>query len=243
MPWDLLIRNAHIVTPAGVSQQDLPVEDGRIPDRAPTLHGAAKAELDASGLHLFPGLIDPHVHFNEPGRTAWEGLATGSAALAAGGGTLFFDMPLNSAPPVLDAASFDAKTDLARAKSHTDFALWGGLTPRNLDKLEELADRGVVGFKAFMCNSGIEDFPRADDDTLLRGMHIAAKLKLPVAVHAENEEITLHRTASAIALGRTTWRDYLESRPVIAEYEAIRRAMTFAADAGCALHVVHVSDP
>src|SRR3954468_10648358 len=131
---DLIICNGDVVRD-NVVRGDVAVVDGKIVDISPELPGDARETIDASGLHLFPGLIDPHVHFNEPGRTAWEGLSTGSAALAAGGGTCFFDMPLNSAPPVLDAASFDAKTDLARAKSHTDFALWGGLTPRNLDKL------------------------------------------------------------------------------------------------------------
>jgi allantoinase len=241
MKWDLLIRGGEVVTPDGVRRADIAVENETIVEVAPELSGDARETIDASGLHVFPGLIDPHVHFNEPGRTEWEGFATGSSALAAGGGTCFFDMPLNSSPPTLDGPAFDLKLAAARASSYMDFALWGGLTPTNLDKLEELAERGVVGFKAFMSNSGIDDFARADDLTLSRGMQIAARLGLPVAVHAENEEMTARLAAEARAAGRTGVRDYLRSRPESAEVEAIRRAMAFAAEARCRLHIVHVS--
>src|SRR5204863_287212 len=202
MPWDLLIRGGEVVTPNGVSRLDIAIEDGSIVELAPDLTGESRETIDATGLHVFPGLIDPHVHFNEPGRTDWEGFETGSSALAAGGGTCFFDMPLNSSPPTLDGESFDLKLAAAQANSRTDFALWGGLTPGNLDKMEELAERGVVGFKAFMCNSGIEDFARADDLTLYRGMQVAAKLGLPVAVHAESEELTGRLSAEAAMAGR-----------------------------------------
>jgi allantoinase len=243
MAWDLLIRGGEVVTPEGVRRADVAVEGGTIVELLPELSGAAKETIDASGLHVFPGLIDPHVHFNEPGRTEWEGFATGSSALAAGGGTCFFDMPLNSSPPTLDGPSFDLKLAAARANSYTDFALWGGLTPNSLDKLEELADRGVVGFKAFMSNSGIEDFVRADDLTLYRGMQIANSLGLPVAVHAENDDVTSGLAAEAIAAGRTGVRDYLNSRPIVAELEAIRRAIEFSLETECKLHIVHVSSP
>jgi allantoinase len=241
MPWDLLIRGGDVVTPDGVRRLDVAVEGSKIVELAAGLGGKAREEVDATGLHVFPGLIDPHVHFNEPGRTDWEGFATGSAALAAGGGTCFFDMPLNSSPPTLDGPSFDLKRAAAEANSRTDFALWGGLTPGNLDRMEELADHGVIGFKAFMSNSGIDDFPRADDATLFRGMQVAAGLGLPVAVHAESEELTSGFAAEARAAGRTSIRDYLDSRPAIAEVDAIRRAIAFAHETGCSLHVVHIS--
>jgi allantoinase len=119
--------------------------------------------------------------------------------------------------------------------------LWGGLTPDNLDQLEALAECGVVGFKAFMSSSGIEDFRACDDESLYRGMRIAARLGLPVAVHAENEGMTRARAEIARSEGRTSVRDYLDSRPVIAEAEAISRALLFAEETGCALHVVHTS--
>ena len=103
-------------------------------------------------------MIDAHVHFNEPGRTEWEGFATGSRALAAGGATACIEMPLNAHPPTLDAESFDLKRAAAEASSVVDFALWGGLVPGNIEQMDELAARGVVGFKAFMSASGIDDF-------------------------------------------------------------------------------------
>ena len=243
MPFDLLIRNGKVITPDGVERLDVAVEGGRIVELAPEIAGDARETVDAAGLHLFPGLIDAHVHFNEPGRADWEGLDTGSAALAAGAGSCFFDMPLNAHPPTLDSASFDLKLAAANAKSRTDFALWGGLTPSNLGSMEELADRGVVGFKAFMSNSGIDDFDRVDDDVLFKGMAIAAKLGLPVAVHAESEAMTSLLTADARAAGRTSYRDYVRTRPAAAEVAAIRAAAGMAKSAGCSLHVVHVSSP
>ena len=143
-------------------------------------------------------------------------------------------MPLNSSPPVLDGAAFDAKREAARTASRLDFGLWGGLVPGNLERLEELAERGVIGLKAFMSNSGIDEFAHVDDVTLHEGMTIAARLGLPVAVHAENDALT------ARSLGPTA-RDWLASRPVVAELEAISRAIVFAEATGCALHIVHVS--
>ena len=150
-------------------------------------------------------------------------------------------MPLNAHPPTCDAASFDLKLAAAQKKSVTDFAFWGGLVPGNADKLEELAACGVIGFKAFMANSGIEDFSCVDDATLREGMKRAAKLKLLVAVHAESETLTSKLAQEKIAAGKTSIRDYLDSRPVAAELEAIRRAIDLAGETGCALHVVHVS--
>jgi allantoinase len=239
--WDTIIRGGNVVMPDGAAELDIAVSQGRIAQLAPSISGSAGEEIDAGGLTVFPGLIDPHVHFNEPGRADWEGLSTGSSALAAGGGTCFFDMPLNASPPTLDAASFDAKRQAAEKSSWTDFALWGGLTPGSLDTMAELAERGVIGFKAFMSDSGISDFARADDLTLQRGMAIAARLGLPVAVHAENEELVSRLTAEARAAGRTSVRDYLNSRPIAAEVDAIRRAIALARDTGCSLHIVHIS--
>ena len=187
---------------------------------------------------MFPGVIDVHLHFNEPGRTEWEGAATGSRALAAGGGTLFFDMPLNSTPCTVNAREFDRKRAALEASSITDFALWGGLVPGSVSDMAEMAARGVVGFKAFMCDSGLPEFPRADDVTLLDGLREAARLGLPVAVHAESEELT--RGLSERVTSRTV-RAFLDSRPVVAELEAIQRALLLAKEAGASLHIVHVS--
>ena len=234
---DVVVRGGTLVTPAGRMRADLAIEGGRIREVAPEIAGG-RDEIDARGLLVLPGVIDVHLHFNEPGHTEWEGGATGSRAFAAGGGTLFFDMPLNSTPCTVNAREFDRKRAALEASSITDFALWGGLIPGGVPDLAEMAARGVVGFKAFMCNSGLREFPRADDLTLLDGMREAARLGVPVAVHAESDEITRGLTE------RATTRDvraFLASRPIVAELEAIQRALLLAREAGASLHIVHIS--
>ena len=239
--YDMIIRNGTLVTSEGVTAADVAIADQQIAAIGLALDGTSQSEIDATGLHIFPGLIDAHVHFNEPGRTEWEGFASGTRALAAGGATTFFDMPLNAHPPTLDAASFDQKLAAAQASALVDFGLWGGLTPQNLDRLDQLAERGVIGFKAFMSSSGIDDFQSADDQTLYEGMASAARLGRIVAVHAENDQITGLLARRAVAEGRVSARDYLDSRPVVAELEAISRAILLAGETGCKLHIVHVS--
>jgi allantoinase len=239
--YDLLIRNGTLVTETAVMRADLAIADEHIVMIAPEIADASRAEIDASGLHIFPGLIDAHVHFNEPGRTDWEGFVSGSRALAAGGITSYCEMPLNAHPPTVDGSSFDLKCAAAEGASLVDFALWGGLVPGNVEQMDELAARGVIGFKAFMSNSGINDFASVDDLTLFEGMQRAEQLDRLVAVHAENDHITGLLARRAIAAGQTGIRDYLNSRPVIAELEAIARAILLAEETGCALHIVHVS--
>src|SRR4051794_2957870 len=239
--FDLLVRGGVVVSSGDVSIADIAVSAGEIVEVSPEIVGSAREEIDARGLHVLPGAVDIHVHFNEPGRTEWEGWATGSAACTVGGTTTVAEMPLNAHPPTLDGPSFDAKQKAAEASSRVDFGLWGGLTPVNLERMEELAERGVIGFKAFMSSSGIDDFPMADDATLFTGMKSAAALGLPVAVHAENNSLTAALAARAVAAGHTDACDYLASRPALAEIEAIMRAILFAEETGCALHVVHVS--
>ena len=238
---EMSIRGGTLVLPDGPVRADIAVSEGVISEIGPDLAGGSTEEIDATGLHVLPGAIDAHAHFNEPGRTEWEGFATGSRALAAGGATSFIEMPLNAYPPTTDPASFDAKREAAERASVLDFALWGGLVPGNLVEMEALAERGVVGFKAFMSTSGTEDFEAADDLTLLEGMARAAELGLPVAVHAESDELTRRLSRRAVSEGRISARDYLASRPIIAELEAIQRAILFAEETGCPLHVVHVS--
>ncbi|MDP4625318.1 MAG: allantoinase AllB [Akkermansiaceae bacterium] len=202
-------------------------------------------EVDGRGKILLPGVVDAHVHFNEPGRAGWEGLETGSRALAAGGGTAFFDMPLNSTPPVLDGAGVREKRRLCEEKSRTDFGIWGGLTPDSLETLLEMADEGVIGFKAFMCGSGLEEFGKAGRAVLAAGMKVAAQRGLVVGVHAEDERVIAEHAAkfprgkaADISEGMRQWCD---SRPVEAELAAIRIAMELAGEAGAKLHVVHVT--
>src|SRR5258708_8799858 len=239
--FDFLIRGGWVVTHAEIGHLDIGIAAGHIGALEPKLSASAAEILDATGLHSFPAWIDGHVHFNEAGRADWEGFASGSRAFAAGGGTLFFDMPLNSSPPTIDGASFDKKLAAAEASSLVDFALWGGLVPDNLSRLEELSRRGVVGLKAFMADSGIADFPRADDRTLRAGMKQAARLNKVVAVHAETQEMVTSKTEELLHAKAASARDYLDSRPIAAELDAIGRALEMAGETGCALHIVHVS--
>lgn len=234
---DTVVRGGTIVRPQGRTSVDIRISDGRIAEIGPELTGASDV-IDATGLHVFPGLIDAHVHFNEPGRAEWEGAESGSHALAAGGGTLFFDMPLNSTPCTTSAEQVDAKRTALERSSLADFALWGGLVPGSIDRMAGMAERGVVGFKAFMCDSGLPEFQYADDKTLRDGMREAARLEMPVAVHAESEELT--RTLATAMTGSSA-RDFLASRPVEAELDAIARALDLAGETGAKLHIVHVS--
>jgi len=236
----LVVRGGAAVTAENAIIADIAIEDGRISAIGRELPGAAR-EIDARGLVALPGVIDVHVHFNEPGRTDWEGAATGSRALAAGGATMFFDMPLNSSPCTVGPAEFDQKRAALERSSITDFALWGGIVPGNRDSLAALAERGVIGFKAFMTDSGLPEFPRSDDLTLYEGMREAARLGLPVAVHAESDELIQSLTARCAVAGQTGIRDFLGSRPVMAEVAAIQRAALLAAEAGAKLHIVHIS--
>ena len=239
--FDVLVRGGLVVGAAGVARGDIAIADGLVAEIGLDLVGGAGVEIDATGCHVFPGVVDPHVHLNDPGDLEWEGFPTGTAAFAAGGGTCLFDMPLNASPPTVDGPSFDLKLEAARGRALVDFCLWGGLVPGDVDRLDELAERGVVGFKAFMCDSGRDDFAAADDLTLFEGMQRAARLGLPVAVHAENDTITRRLADRARAEGRRSMRDYVDSRPAVAEREAVGRAILLAEETGCSLHVVHVS--
>jgi allantoinase len=240
MTYGLVIRGGTLVTARGLSVGDLGIDEGVLRELADELPGGHE-EIDARGLLVLPGAVDAHVHLNDPGRADWEGIATGTAALAVGGSTTAIDMPLNAHPPTVDAAAFDLKAARIGAAAHVDIALWGGLVPGKVGEMEALAGRGVVGFKAFMCPSGVDDFAAADSDTLRAGMLEAARLGLPVAVHAESWELTTRLAGEASAADRTTMRDFLASRPVEAELAAIEEALSIASATGCSLHVVHVS--
>ena len=221
------------MTVRGVERADIAIEGGRIAEVGSNLR-EDREEVDASGLHVFPGGIDSHVHFNEPGRAEWETIAHGSAALAAGGCTAFIDMPLNNLPVTTDGPAFDAKLAAATRSSVVDFGLWGGLVPGNLERLGELVERGAMGFKAFMCPSGIDEFPACNRHVLREGMQRIASLGSILLVHAEDPE---HLREPR---GRTA-RDFVRSRPPEAELDAIFRAIELSSETGCRLHVVHVS--
>src|SRR4051812_43857985 len=148
--FDLIVRGGTVVAPDGVRRADVGVADGAIVAVAPGLDGGAQAEVDAAGLHVLPGAVDAHVHFNDPGRAEYEGFETGTAAAAAGGTTTVVDMPLNAKPPTIDAAAFDRKRAAAEGRGVCDFALWGGLVPGNADRLPQLAARRGGGPPAVM---------------------------------------------------------------------------------------------
>src|SRR5438067_6070391 len=136
--FDVIIRNGMVVDVNEVRRSDIGIADGRIAELQPDLTGQTKETLDATGWHIFPGVIDAHVHFNEPGRTEWEGFETGSRAAAAGGTTTVFEMPLNAHPPTTNRESFESKRAAAEASSLVDFGLWGGFVPGNLSDLDAL---------------------------------------------------------------------------------------------------------
>jgi len=240
--YELVVKGGRVVGPDRVSVQDIGVTDGRVAAVGEGLTGAKI--VDAAGCYVLPGMIDAHVHFNEPNFGHWEGFATGSASLAAGGITTYIDMPLNGNPPTVTPEAFAAKAALAEGASAVDYAFWGGLMPGFLDSLEALHALGVVGFKAFMSNPGGEGegrFREADDATLYEGMQRIASFGGLLALHAESDAMTSTLSAAAAAAGRTSARDFAASRPIEAETEAVARALLYAERTGCRLHFVHIS--
>jgi len=240
-PYDLIIRNGFVVLPNEIKKTDLAIKDGVIAAIGHQLTGTSKEERNAEGMYIFPGMIDVHVHFNDPGRDAWEGFETGSKMMAAGGGTAYFDMPLNGIPSTVNKAALLEKVQHARAKSLVDFGLWGGLVPGNIGKLKGLAENGVIGFKAFLSDSGNDDFERVDDRTLVEGMKEISSLNKILALHAESAAITGLLTKGKRERGLLTADHYLASRPIVAEVEAVERALFYAKVTGCSLHFVHIS--
>lgn len=235
----LVIRNA---TLPDTTKGNIVIHEERISEITTRHPGHAGLEIDASGLLAFPGFIDAHVHLNEPGREDWEGLDSGTRALAAGGVTTFFDMPLNSSPPALDAQALEAKRAVAREKSHIDFGLWGGIAGNDAGGIPALATAGAIGIKAFLCDSGLPDFPATTSAALHQAALHCAAHNLVLAVHAESPR-ELERIGLESPPTGTTWRDYAASRPESVEVEAVRTALAAAAAAGCRLHIVHVSAP
>lgn len=241
--YDLIIRNGSIVTENGTSTGDIGILDGKIVEISPHIlqDVAASEEIDATGLHVLPGLIDIHVHFNEPGRIEWEGLSTGSQSLAAGGVTTFFDMPLNSDPPTISKEQFIQKKKLADEKSVVDYGILGGLVPENIDSLQELKECGAVGFKGFMSHSGIDEFSAIDGADLYDGLKKISELDAIAMFHAESQVITSHLAAEAMKEGRLTAYDFEASRPIIAEVEAVERALAIAEVTKAKIHIVHAT--
>ena len=224
-----------------IREADVLITDGAIAGVVEPGSGTAMAELDARGSLVLPGVVDAHVHVNEPGRAEWEGWLAATRGAAAGGVTTIADMPLNSLPPTLDAAAFDAKRGAALRLAVVDFALWGGLVRADDAAMRELAGRGVVGVKAFLCPSGVDEFAHLDADELVPALRSAAAAGLLVAAHCEDEG-TIARATADIG-DRRDRRAWLDSRPVIAERIAIERLAAAARETGARVHVVHVSHP
>ena len=239
--YDLIIRGGKLVLPDEVKQCDVAVKDEKIVEISEEISGTAAETIDAAGKYVFPGTFDGHVHFNDPGRAEWESIQTGSRALAAGGATAFVDMPLNCNPCTLDAEQFQRKLQIAKKDALTDYAFWGGFTPDNLDKLEELAECGVIGFKAFSCYSGIPEFKGADDYTALKGMEKLTSLGLPLMVHCENALLTQKLGEDELAAGHEDVWAYFRAHAPITEIESVTRMITFAEETGCKLIIAHVS--
>ncbi|HZO31299.1 MAG TPA: allantoinase AllB [Chloroflexota bacterium] len=245
MRADILVQGGTLVSEHEVLTADLAIVDGRV--AAIVEPGAtgiqAETRVDARGKLVLPGLVDGHVHFNEPGRAHWEGFATGSAAAAAGGVTTFLDMPLNNDPPTLDGASLALKAEAVADRSVVDYGLWGGIVPGNLDRLGELEDGGVVAAKAFMCHSGLDGYPGVDDAALYGALRRGAELGMVVGLHAESDGLTSALGREAQGVGRHDPRAWATSRPPFTEVEPVRRALYLAGEAGASIHFVHLSTP
>ena len=234
----LVIRGRRVVVPGGERPAAIHIDRGRIvavADVAANAPGGAEV-VECGDLVVSPGLVDSHVHVNEPGRTEWEGFDTATRAAAAGGVTTIADMPLNSVPATTTVAGLRAKQDAARGRCHVDLAVWGGVVPGNEHEIEPLADAGVRGFKCFLVASGVDEFPHVGEEALRRAMPVLARRGVPLLVHAElPERIVAHA-------GRVeSYRAYEATRPPGAEVGAIELMATLARDTGARVHIVHVS--
>jgi allantoinase len=240
--------------PHGECAASIQIEDGAIksvtvvaqPFRAAAdagLKPCATSTLDFGDLVISPGIVDTHVHINEPGRTEWEGFDTATRAAAAGGVTTLVDMPLNSIPATTTVKALQAKRAAARGKCCVDVGFWGGVVPGNDGDLDALVDAGVRGFKCFLVPSGVDEFPAVDERDLRRAMPILAKRDVPLLVHAELPGFLREPTYSTHSTHSThsTYPTYLATRPPEAEVEAIRLIVRLASEFGARTHIVHVA--
>ncbi len=228
------LRSRRVVTPEGVRPACVAFEHGRIS----SIDGFSTAPADAidAGDHfVLPGLIDTHVHINEPGRTEWEGFTTATKAAAAGGVTCVVDMPLNSIPATTTVSALEQKRAAARGQCFVDYAFWGGVVPGNRDDLLPLAAAGVRGFKCFLAPSGVDEFSMVSEADLRQAMPILAQTGLPLLTHAELPDLLVPSTASP------TYDAYLRSRPDESELEAIRLLIRLCREYRCRVHIVHLA--
>ncbi len=230
------------MTPGGVREACIHVVDGRIERVAPFDDAPSGVPLvEAGDRVVMPGLVDTHVHVNEPGRTEWEGFETATRAAAAGGVTTILDMPLNSIPPTTTIAALAEKRAAADGKVHVDVGFWGGAVPGDLGQLRGLHDAGVFGFKCFLCPSGVEEFSSLDLDQLEAAMGEIAAFDGLLIVHAELPGPIERATEGLAGSDPFAYRTYLGSRPASAEEQAIAAVAEASAASGCETHVLHLS--
>jgi len=237
--FELVIRGPRVVTAGGEVPACVGVNGGRVAAVAPLAAGLAgdRTVTLAGDEVLLPGLVDTHVHVNEPGRTDWEGFDSATRAAAAGGVTTIVDMPLNSVPPTVDVAALEAKRKAATGRVRVDVGFWGGAVPGNLGDLAALHEAGVAGFKCFLLPSGVEEFPPLDAGGLERCLEVLAGLGALLVVHAEDDATV----AAAPAPAGPSYARFLASRPPEAEHRAVARVVGAAGRTGARAHVVHLS--
>ncbi|MGW7264668.1 allantoinase AllB [Streptomyces sp. NPDC054842] len=236
---ELVLRSTRVITPEGTRAASVAVAAGKITAvRAHDAEVPAGARLEDFGDDvLLPGLVDTHVHVNDPGRTEWEGFWTATRAAAAGGITTLVDMPLNSLPPTTTVGHLRTKQDVARPKAHIDVGFWGGALPDNVKDLRPLHDAGVFGFKAFLSPSGVDEFPELDQEQLAQSLAEIAGFGGLLIVHAEDP----HHLAVAPQKGGRKYADFLASRPRDAEDTAIGNLIAQARRLDARVHVLHLS--
>ncbi|MFG2098602.1 allantoinase AllB [Streptomyces sp. NPDC048612] len=236
---ELVLRSRRVVTPQGTRAASVAVQDGRIAAVLPydaQVPAGARVE-DFGDDVLLPGLVDTHVHVNDPGRTEWEGFWTATRAAAAGGITTLVDMPLNSLPPTTTTAHLDTKREVARGKAHIDVGFWGGAIPGNVKDLRPLHDAGVFGFKCFLSPSGVDEFPEVDQEQLAAALGEIAGFGGLLIVHAEDPG---HLDAAPPPHG-PKYADFLASRPRSSENDAIAGLIALAQRLDARVHVLHLS--
>ncbi|WP_329041633.1 allantoinase AllB [Streptomyces sp. NBC_00178] len=235
----LVLRSTRVVTPEGTRAASVTVADGEIEAVLPydaVVPDGARVE-DFGDHVLLPGLVDTHVHVNDPGRSEWEGFWTATRAAAAGGVTTLVDMPLNSLPPTTTVEHLRVKREVARSKAHVDVGFWGGALPGNVKDLRPLSEAGVFGFKCFLSPSGVEEFPELDQEQLARSMAEIAGFGGLLIVHAEDPR----HLADAPQKGGGRYADFLASRPREAENAAIEGLIGHARRLNARVHVLHLS--
>lgn len=236
--FDLAIKSNKVVTPNGIQPAIVLISDGIISDIVALLNTGIDCQtIELGDKILFPGVIDTHVHINEPGRTDWEGFDTATRSAIAGGITTLVDMPLNASPVTASVSAFEEKLLSTKNKLHANCGFWGGVIPGNTNEIEGLIKKGVLGFKAFLTHSGIDEFPNVTESDLRLAMPVIAKYNLPLLVHCEL--ISDKRESSNGDL--RSYQNYLQSRPACWEDDAISLMIQLCQEYNCRVHIVHLS--